>query len=76
MTLCSVQNVNAAILLENSNSRKFYAVSKFFMVRSAKAIDRLLIILPLARFLFAVLSGFLSPLGQVIRRFRTLLCTF
>lgn len=27
MTVCAVQNVNAAILLENANNRKFYAVS-------------------------------------------------
>jgi hypothetical protein len=53
-----------------------YMGLKSFMVRSAKAIDRLLIILPLAHFFFAFLSSFLLPLGQAIRRFRALLCTF
>jgi hypothetical protein len=56
--------------------QKMYMGLKSFMVRSAKAIDRLLIILPLAHFFFAFLSSFLLPLGQAIRRFRALLCTF
>ena len=49
---------------------------KSFMVRSAKAIDRLLIILPLAHFFFAVLFDTLLPLGDAIRRFRAVLCIF
>ena len=56
--------------------QKMYMGLKSFMVRSAKAIDRLLIILPLAHFFFAFRSSFLLPLGQAIRRFRALLCTF
>lgn len=46
------------------------------MVRSAKAIDRLLIILPLAHFFFLVLFDILLPLGDAIRRFRAVLCFF
>lgn len=53
-----------------------YLGLKSFMIRSAKAIDRPLIILPLAQFFFAVLSGFLFPLGQGIRSFRALYAHF
>ena len=49
---------------------------KSFMVRSTKAIDRLLIIFPLAHFFFAVLFSTLLPLGDTIRRFRAVLCIF
>ena len=56
--------------------QKMYMGLKSLMVRSAKAIDRLLIILPLAHFFFAVLFDTLLPLGDAIRRFRAVLCIF
>lgn len=56
--------------------QKMYMGLKSFMVRSTKAIDRLLIIFPLAHFFFAVLFGTLLPLGDTIRRFRAVLCIF
>lgn len=55
---------------------KTYMGLKSFMVRSVKAIDRLLVILPLAHFFFAVLFDSLLPLGAAIRRFRAALCIF
>ena len=56
--------------------QKMYMGLKTFMVRSAKAIDRLFIILPLAHFFFAVLYDTLLPLSAAIRCFRTALCSF
>ena len=55
---------------------KMYMGLKSFMVRSAKAIDRLLIILPLAHFLLSVFFDSLLPLGLAIRHFRETLCSF
>ena len=63
----------------SSSKKCIWASNRYEWVggsRSAKAIDRLLIILPLAHFFFAFRSSFLLPLGQAIRRFRALLCTF
>lgn len=56
--------------------QKMYMGLKSFMVRSAKAIDRLLVILPLAHFFFVVFLNTLLPLGHAIRRFRATLCIF
>lgn len=56
--------------------QKMYMGLKSFMVRSAKAIDRLFIILPLAHFFFAVLYDTLLPLSVAIRCFRSALCSF
>ena len=55
---------------------KMYMGLKSFMVRSAKAIDRLFIILPLAHFFFMVLFDLSLSLSAAIRRFRSLLCSF
>ena len=55
---------------------KMYLGLKSFMVRSAKAIDRLLVILPIAHFFFLSLSAFHAPLSTGIHLFRDLLCTF
>jgi hypothetical protein len=49
---------------------------KSFMVRSAIAIDRLFVILPLAHLFFIVLFDASLSLSAAIRRFRTLLCSF
>ena len=56
--------------------QKIYMGLKSFMVRSAKAIDRLFIILPLAHFFFMVLFDLSLSLSAAIRRFRSLLCSF
>ena len=56
--------------------QKMYMGLKSFMVRSARAIDRLLVILPLAHFFFIVLFEASRSLSAAIRRFRTLLCRF
>ena len=56
--------------------QKMYMGLKTFMLRSAKAIDRLFIILPLAHFFFAVLYDTLLPLSAAIRCFRGALCSF
>ena len=56
--------------------QKMYMGLKTFMLRSAKAIDRLFIILPLTHFFFAVLYDTLLPLSAAIRCFRTALCMF
>ncbi len=56
--------------------QKMYLGLKSFMIRSAKAIDRLLVILPLAHFFFIVLFDAMLSLSDAIRRFRALLCSF
>ena len=56
--------------------QKMYMGFKSFMVRSAKAIDRLFVILPLAHFFFMVLFNALLPLSAALRRFRAILCNF
>ena len=56
--------------------QKMYLGLKSFMVRSAIAIDRLFVILPLAHLFFIVLFDASLPLSAAIRRFRTLLCSF
>lgn len=56
--------------------QKMYLGFKSFMVRSAKAIDRLFVILPLAHFFFMVLFNPLLPLSAALRRFRAILCCF
>ncbi len=55
--------------------QKMYLGLKSFMIRSAKAIDRLLVILPLAHFFFIVLFDAMLSLSDAIRRFRALLCS-
>ena len=55
---------------------KMYLGLKSFMVRSAKAIDRLLVLLTLAHFFFLSLSAFRVPLSTGIHLFRELLCIF
>ena len=52
---------------------KMYLGLKSFMVRSAKAIDRLFVIFPLAHFFFIAFMGDSLPLPAAIRRFRCLL---
>ncbi len=56
--------------------QKMYLGLKSFMIRSAKAIDRLLVILPLAHFFFIVLFHPMLSLSGAIRRFRAILCSF
>ena len=56
--------------------QKMYLGLKSFMVRSAIAIDRLFVILPLAHLFFIVLFDAALPLSAAIRRFRTLLGSF
>ncbi|MBD5162416.1 MAG: hypothetical protein HDT14_10480 [Oscillibacter sp.] len=56
--------------------QKMYMGLKSFMVRSATAIDRLFVILPLAHLFFIVLFDASLSLSAAIRRFRTLLCGF
>ena len=56
--------------------QKMYMGLKSFMVRSAIAIDRLFVILPLAHLFFIVLFDASLSLSAAIRRFRTLLCSF
>lgn len=56
--------------------QKMYMGLKSFMVRSAKAIDRLLVILPLAHFFFFVLFNAEQSLPAAIRCFRLVLCSF
>ena len=56
--------------------QKMYLGLKSFMVRSAIAIDRLFVILPLAHLFFIVLFDASLSLSAAIRRFRTLLCSF
>lgn len=56
--------------------QKMYLGLKSFMVRSAKAIDRLFIILPLAHLFFILLFDAALSLSAAIRRFRSLLCCF
>ena len=55
---------------------KMYMGLKSFMVRSAMAIDRLFVILPLAHFFLVNLWGDFRPLSAAIRRFRAILCSF
>lgn len=50
--------------------QKMYSGLETFMVRSAKAIDRQLVILPLTHFLFMILCSTLLPLYPAICRFR------
>ena len=52
--------------------QKMYIGLKFFVVHSAKVVDRLLVIVPLAHFFFVVLFDSLLPVGDAIRRFRAL----
>ena len=56
--------------------QKMYMGLKSFMVRSAIAIDRLFVILPLAHLFFIVLFDASLSLSAAIHRFRTLLCSF
>lgn len=56
--------------------QKMYMGLKSFMVRSAKAIDRLFVILPLAHFFFLILFDARLSLSVAIRRFRDVLCNF
>ena len=56
--------------------QKMYMGLRALMVRSAKAIDRLFIILPLAHFFFAVLYDTLLPLSAAIRSFSPLCALF
>ena len=53
---------------------KMYMGLKSFMVRSAKAIDRLFVIFSLAHFFLVAFLGPLLPLSAAILRFRTILC--
>ena len=55
---------------------KMYLGLKSFMVRSAKAIDRLFVIFPLAHFFFLVLFDVIFSLRTAIRTFRSILCNF
>ncbi len=55
---------------------KMYMGLKSFMVRSAKAIDRLLVIFSLAHFCFAFCSESPFPLSDAIHLFRVALCIF
>ena len=56
--------------------QKMYMGLKTFMVRSAKAIDRLFIILPLTHFFFVALYDARLSLSAAIRCFRDALCIF
>ena len=56
--------------------QKMYLGLKSFMVRSAIAIDRLFVILPLAHLFFIAFFDASLSLSAAIRRFRTLLCSF
>ena len=56
--------------------QKMYLGLKSFMVRSAKAIDRLFVILSLAHLFFIVLFDAALSLSAAIRRFRSLLGSF
>lgn len=53
---------------------KMYMGLKSFMVRSAKAIDRLFVIIPLAHFFFMSLFAIQPSLSAAIHRFRDFLC--
>lgn len=55
---------------------KMYMGLKSFMVRSVKAIDRLLIIFPLAHFFFVFGMGTSLPFSTGIRLVRDMLCIF
>jgi len=55
---------------------KMYLGLKTFMVRSAKAIDRLFVIFPLAHFFFVVAAGLSLSLSAGIHHIRDLLCNF
>lgn len=55
---------------------KMYLGLKSLMVRSAKDIDRLLVILPLAHFFFLSLSAFHASLSTAMHLFRALLYSF
>ena len=56
--------------------QKQYLGLKSFMIRSAKAIDRFLIILTLAWFWFTRETEFLLPFSVGIRRYRGILSIF
>ncbi len=55
---------------------KMYLGLKTFMVRSAKAIDRLFVIFPLAHFFFVFASSVPQTLSTGIHHVRALLCNF
>ena len=55
---------------------KMYMGLKSFMVRSAMAIDRLFIILPLAHFFLIAFWGDFLPWSAAIHRFRAICATF
>ena len=55
---------------------KMYLGLKSFMVRSAKAIDRLFVIFPLAHFFFLALCDAVFSLRSAIHCFRDILCNF
>lgn len=81
--LCSDLSLSNEEVLEHYSHRwkievmfkqqKQYLGLKSFMIRSAKAIDRFLIILTLAWFWFTRKTGFVLPFSVGIRRYRGLL---
>ncbi len=84
--ICSDSGLSDAEILSHYTHRwkievmfkqqKMYMGLKSFMLRSAKAIDRLFIILPLAHFFFLSFFDISLPLSAAIRRFRAFLCNF
>ena len=84
--VCSDLNLSDELILTHYTHRwkievmfkqhKMYMGLKSFMVRSAKAIDRLFVIFPLAHFFFTALFLPFLPLSTAIRRFRNILCNF
>ena len=78
--LCSDLSLSDEQVLEHYSHRwkievmfkqqKQYLGLKSFMIRSAKAIDRFLIILTLAWFWFTWQTGFVLPFSVGIRRYR------
>ena len=84
--ICSDLNLSVQEILTHYTRRwkievmfklhKMYLGLKSFMVRSAKAVDRLLVIFPLAHFFFIAFTDTRLPLSAAIRCFRGLLCNF
>ena len=82
--ICSDSNLSNEKILTNYTHRwnievmfklhKMYLGLKSFMVRSAKAIDRLFVIFPLAHFFFIAFTETRLPLSAAIRHFRGILC--
>jgi len=85
--ICSVSNLPDEEILAHYTHRrkievlfkqhKIYMGFKSFMLRSAKAIDRLFVIfaLALAHFFFIIFFDVLLPLSAALYRFRALLCS-